>query len=49
MWKNIQIFVYQVSDFHKCLLQKVTLTIKCIFAMESNTDYKISFGFKSYI
>lgn len=41
MWENVQIFVYQVSEFHKCLLQKVTLTIKYLFAIESNADYKI--------
>lgn len=49
MWENVQIFVYQVSDSHKCLLQKVTPTIKSLFAIESNAAYKISLGFKSCI
>lgn len=49
MWENVQIFVYRVSDSHKCLLQKVTPTIKSLFAIESNAAYKICLCFKSYI
>lgn len=49
MWENVQIFVYRVSDSHKCLLQKVTPTIKSLFAIESNAACKICLCFRSYI